>query len=199
MLASVLALDLAPDMPAKVEASDPWTHYCGWRHWGVESRTVTLQINDDTLEQRIRVESAGEYALDNDVSVYEITALDNYCYVICKDGKKQTLRGIRTGSNVTVISDGATFSFELPNPLASVDSLEKNANTVIAPMPGSVIQLSIKSGAKVAEGDPLVTLEAMKMEHVLVAPRDGIVAELLVSEGDQVQDGAVLVVLADES
>ena len=199
LLASVLALDLAPDTSTETEASDPWTHYCGWRHWGVESRLVTLQVNGDTLQQRVRIEGANKFALDNEAPVFKIAALKDYYYVITKDGKNSRLRGMKTGSNVTVISDETTFSFELPDPLASADSLENSADTVVAPMPGSVIQLSIQSGAKVAEGDPLLTLEAMKMEYVLVAPRDGTVAELLVSKGDQVQDGALLVVLADES
>ncbi|MDB4222523.1 acetyl/propionyl/methylcrotonyl-CoA carboxylase subunit alpha [Granulosicoccus sp.] len=199
LLASVLALNLAPDTSTKAENSDPWAHYCGWRHWGVESRIVTMKVNDDTLQQRIRIEAAGKYTLDNEVSVFDITAIGNYSYIISKDGEKHTLRGVKTGNNVTVISDATSFSFELPDPLASADSLEDNANTVVAPMPGSVIWLSIKSGAKVKKGDPLLTLEAMKMEHVLIAPRDGTVAELLVSEGDQVQDGALLVVLAEES
>lgn len=199
LLASVLALDLAPELATKTKTCDPWTHFSGWRHWGYETRVASLQINDDTLQQRIRVENAGEFALDNDEAVVKIEALDNHVYVMSKNGEKHTLRGIKTGNNVTVLSDSHTFSFVLPDPLLSAGSGDRDANAVIAPMPGSVIQLSVKAGATVKEGDALVTLEAMKMEHVLIAPRDGIVAELLVAEGDQVQDGALLVTLTEQS
>ena len=60
-------------------------------------------------------------------------------------------------------------------------------------MPGRIVAVAVKSGAKVAKGAPLVTLEAMKMEHALTAPFDGTVAELKVSAGDQVSEGALLV------
>jgi 3-methylcrotonyl-CoA carboxylase alpha subunit len=60
-------------------------------------------------------------------------------------------------------------------------------------MPGLVAKLHTTLGATVTKGDPLVVLEAMKMEHILTAPRDGRIAELLVAEGDQVSDGTMLV------
>src|SRR5271166_5954029 len=56
---------------------------------------------------------------------------------------------------------------------------------VISPMPGSVIAVQVTSGAEVAEGDVVVVIEAMKMEHSLTAPISGQV-EVLVSVGDQV-------------
>lgn len=62
----------------------------------------------------------------------------------------------------------------------------------MAPMPGLVSAVRTKVGAVVRTGDPLLVLEAMKMEHILTAPRDGVVADVLVSEGDQVTDGLLL-------
>ncbi|MGZ8362958.1 MAG: biotin/lipoyl-containing protein [Caulobacteraceae bacterium] len=60
-------------------------------------------------------------------------------------------------------------------------------------MPGKIVAVAVEAGAKVAKGAPLVTLEAMKMEHALAAPFDGVVAELKVKAGDQVSEGALLV------
>ena len=65
-------------------------------------------------------------------------------------------------------------------------------------MPGLVARLQTAPGATVAQGDPLVVLEAMKMEHILTAPRDGRIAEVLVAEGDQVSDGTTLIRLEAE-
>jgi propionyl-CoA carboxylase alpha chain len=59
-------------------------------------------------------------------------------------------------------------------------------------MPGSVLAVHVGVGDSVATGDPIVTLEAMKMEHVVVAGIPGRVAELAVSRGDQVTRGATL-------
>ncbi len=64
-----------------------------------------------------------------------------------------------------------------------------------APMPGKIVAAPVKAGDKVAKGQPVVVLEAMKMEHALTAPFDGVVAEFNVAVGDQVSDGAVLAVV----
>ena len=61
-----------------------------------------------------------------------------------------------------------------------------------APMPGKIVATPAKPGDTVARGQPVVVLEAMKMEHALVAPFDGVVAEIAVAVGDQVTDGTVL-------
>ena len=72
----------------------------------------------------------------------------------------------------------------------------EGGDTINAPLPGKIVALVTKAGAAVKKGDPLVTLEAMKMEHALKAPRDGVVAEVTVAEGAQVKEGEVLVRLA---
>jgi propionyl-CoA carboxylase alpha chain len=72
--------------------------------------------------------------------------------------------------------------------------------SLLAPMPGSVVRIAIAQGDTVAAGQPLLWLEAMKMQHQISAPVDGIVAELAVEEGQQVDVGTVLaVVLAEEN
>ncbi|MEA2536905.1 MAG: 3-methylcrotonyl-CoA carboxylase alpha subunit [Chloroflexota bacterium] len=66
---------------------------------------------------------------------------------------------------------------------------------VTAPMPGAVLTIHVVPGATVAVGDPLVTLEAMKMEHVVVAPGPGTVGAIDVGVSDQVRRGQTLIVL----
>jgi 3-methylcrotonyl-CoA carboxylase alpha subunit len=62
-----------------------------------------------------------------------------------------------------------------------------------APMPGKVTAVEVSRGEKVAKGQRLLTLEAMKMEHALTAPFDGTVAALSAAEGQQVSEGQILV------
>ena len=64
-------------------------------------------------------------------------------------------------------------------------------------MPGTVIRVLVEPGARVAARQPLVVLEAMKMETPLVAPYDGTVKAVHVAEGDRVAGGMVLVELED--
>ena len=67
-----------------------------------------------------------------------------------------------------------------------------------SPMPGTVSQVLIAAGAAVRRGQPLVAVEAMKMEHVVRAPRDGTVRRVAVARGQMVDAGATLVELEDE-
>ena len=72
---------------------------------------------------------------------------------------------------------------------------EGNDAHVAAPMPGSVASLAVRQGQKVAAGDVVLTLEAMKMEAALHAPREGVVLEILVHPGSQVDAKDLLMIL----
>jgi propionyl-CoA carboxylase alpha chain len=74
-----------------------------------------------------------------------------------------------------------------PEPGSAVEQ-----GSLVAPMPGNVIRLGAGVGDTVTAGQPLIWLEAMKMEHTIAAPADGVLAELNVSTGQQVEVGAVL-------
>ena len=71
------------------------------------------------------------------------------------------------------------------------------SSTITAPMPGTVIKVNVHEGSTVKARDPLVVLEAMKMETPLAAPFDATVTAVHVREGDRVAGGAVLVELDD--
>lgn len=75
---------------------------------------------------------------------------------------------------------------------------EEAAGSLHAPMPGKVIGVTVTEGDSIEEGQILVTLEAMKMEHTLRAPHSGKVTSILHEAGDQVEGGAVLVVISDD-
>ena len=64
--------------------------------------------------------------------------------------------------------------------------------TLTAPMPGKVIALLVDKGATVKQGQPLLVMEAMKMEHTMTAPKDGLVESFNYAVGDQVPEGATL-------
>jgi biotin carboxyl carrier protein len=64
---------------------------------------------------------------------------------------------------------------------------------VLSPLPGLVATVHVKAGDTVASGDPVVTLQSMKMEIPVPAESEGTVAEVLVSEGDEIDTGAVIV------
>jgi biotin carboxyl carrier protein len=72
------------------------------------------------------------------------------------------------------------------------DASAKKLNEIKAPMPGLVLRLLVEPGTGFKKGDPLLVLEAMKMENILKAPADGTVREIEVKPGDKVEKNQVL-------
>jgi 3-methylcrotonyl-CoA carboxylase alpha subunit len=96
-----------------------------------------------------------------------------------------------------LMSDGATFRFrEIETDVEHTAAELPGDGRVRAPMPGQVIAVHVKVGDRVKQNQPLLVLEAMKMEHTLVAPLAGVVKLLAGRVGDRVQDGADLVEIA---
>jgi propionyl-CoA carboxylase alpha chain len=81
----------------------------------------------------------------------------------------------------------------LPEPAAAAEP-----GSLVAPMPGIVVRVEAAAGQRVGAGQPVLVLEAMKMEHQIVAPADGLLAEILVAQGDQVEAGDLLATVTRE-
>ncbi|WP_165189601.1 acetyl/propionyl/methylcrotonyl-CoA carboxylase subunit alpha [Caulobacter soli] len=88
--------------------------------------------------------------------------------------------------------DGEAHGFGEPRVSGALDGGVAGGG-VLSPMPGKVVALLVEAGASVELGQPLITVEAMKMEHTLTAPVAGVVAEALARVGDQVTEGQLLV------
>ncbi|MDA8202994.1 MAG: acetyl/propionyl-CoA carboxylase subunit alpha [Chloroflexi bacterium] len=152
-------------------ATDPWRG--GWRVDGLA--TARLQTGDEqrTVRLPLRVE----------------------------DPEAGVLMAVVDGDTVHVDVEGRSTPFRLA-PAPDVDRAAREAAghsgvsaQVRAPMPGRVLAVHASPGAAVAAGDPVVTLEAMKMEHAVSAPRGGVVDAVLVRVDEQVGAGQVLAVI----
>jgi propionyl-CoA carboxylase alpha chain len=92
--------------------------------------------------------------------------------------------------------EGSVDLTELPRfPVASADTAE---GTLTAPLPGAVARVLVVPGQRVAAGDLVLTVEAMKLEHAVHAPSSGVITDLKVSAGAQVEAGALLAVLTPD-
>ena len=80
-------------------------------------------------------------------------------------------------------------------PAAPVAPASAGAQTVSAPMPGTILKVNVSNGQAVKKGDVLMILEAMKMENEILAAGDGTVASVNVSAGQTVESGTVLCTL----
>ncbi len=86
----------------------------------------------------------------------------------------------------------------VPEPRFTDPAAQVSAGSLLAPMPGTVVRLAAAVGDRVRAGQPLLYLEAMKMEHAICAPVAGAVTELPVAPGQQVEVGSVLAVVKAE-
>jgi 3-methylcrotonyl-CoA carboxylase alpha subunit len=106
------------------------------------------------------------------------------------DTPMAAVSGFRDDERVVVFYEGQAYGFDR-SARGSVGAAAGDG-AILAPMPGKVTSVEVSQGEKVAKGQRLLTLEAMKMEHGLVAPFDGVVGELSAKSGAQVVEGAVL-------
>jgi acetyl/propionyl-CoA carboxylase alpha subunit len=111
--------------------------------------------------------------------------------VLADDGVEHTFAVRRYGDDVYIDSArGPVHLLALPRFPEPGSTVQKGS--LLAPMPGNVIRVAASVGDTVTPGQPLIWLEAMKMEHTITAPSDGVLAELNVTTGQQVEVGAVL-------
>jgi acetyl-CoA/propionyl-CoA carboxylase biotin carboxyl carrier protein len=108
-------------------------------------------------------------------------------------GRTSTWHTALDAGQVWVGAGGSAWALhEQPRSLRA-DDTHAHHGDVTSPMPGSVIAVHAGEGDSVTKGQPLVVVEAMKMEHTLTAPLDGTVEQLLVRVGQQVKVDELLV------
>ncbi|HEY2418180.1 MAG TPA: acetyl/propionyl/methylcrotonyl-CoA carboxylase subunit alpha [Steroidobacteraceae bacterium] len=113
------------------------------------------------------------------------------------DGQVVAAEVILQDRRCHVFMQGEHHVLEWDDPLAHVTDTSVTEGGIRAPMPGKVVALLVQPGARVVKGEPLLVLEAMKMEHTTCAPSDGICEAFKVKLGEQVAEGAELVQFRD--
>ena len=113
------------------------------------------------------------------------------------DGRRCRALVFRHGLDITVIArapngSGGTYRIALIDPVATAGASDADGGRLTAPMPGRIVTVLVKPGAAVEKGQPLLVLEAMKMEHTITAPAAGAVTALPFVAGDQVEEGVDL-------
>ncbi|MCA3737874.1 MAG: biotin/lipoyl-binding protein [Phenylobacterium sp.] len=103
------------------------------------------------------------------------------------------------GGSLVLFEGGSAFAFAASPPDREGGAAAAGDGSVSAPLPGKVVAVPVAEGARVARGDVLVVIEAMKMEHGLIAPFDGVVEGLSTAVGDQVREGEALVRVRSET
>lgn len=145
--------------------------------------------------------------MDIKAGKHNTTEMKDYKYII--NGNEYAVKvGDRINGVTSITVNGENYDVELvPEPVVekkrpvvkpvtnNTKSDESNdlQDALLSPLPGTIVEIKVKVGAEVKEGDSLIVLEAMKMDNNLTAERDGIVKAILVEEGEAVKENTPLV------
>ncbi|MFI9590382.1 biotin carboxylase N-terminal domain-containing protein [Nonomuraea sp. NPDC052265] len=180
-LAAALAMAAANRRDARVLAGLP----AGWRNvrsQPARARFAEADVVYDPLPPGVGVVSARPEEV-----------------VLERDGLRQTFQVARYDGDDHVYVDspmGAAVLTPVPRLPEPVEHVAPGS--LLAPMPGSVLRVEVAEGDTVVQGQPVLVLEAMKMEHRIAAPAGGVVSDVRVEKGQQVEAGAVLAIIQEE-
>ncbi len=151
---------------------------------GADTFTASLQTGDGD-ELTVRLGDA-HHRCRHTRSGWQVEGSEPAPFVCADDGQ------------AWVFLDGV-WEFERIESVAGADRDAGRQTGIPAPLPGIVRQIVVADGQRRRKGDPVATIEAMKMEHVLRAPSDGEIGQIMVSEGDQVGEGDLVATYSPES
>ena len=182
-----------------LDPHSPWNRLDGWRlngdghdeiRWKDGERDIVVTAHYPRGAQHVRLELPGG-ATDA-----QATRLDDGDLRVVIAGQQLTARvvpvPVADGTDYAVVAGGAVRRLRLVDPREVGTEQAAPGGSLRAPMPGKIIDIRVKDGETVRRGQPVVVLEAMKMEHTLTAPDDGTVKRVKFAVGDQVEEGVEL-------
>ena len=149
----------------------------------------------DTIEVSYRISRDGLLAVGHDD--VHLVSMEPDRVVLRTNGVQRRFEVATYDRLVSIDSPLGPVALELLSRFPSAED-HTAPGSLLAPMPGSIVRIAVAEGDQVGAGQPLLWLEAMKMQHQVTAPVTGTVAELHVTEGQQVEVGAVLAVVTEE-
>jgi geranyl-CoA carboxylase alpha subunit len=162
---------------------------------------VRLELDGVTYDAEVgRERDGGHYAnLENTLNRVEIDGLDRDTVRIRSNGHAESVKWSRDGDRLFLLHRGVTLAIRDLTRAAPVTAASTGGDgKVRAAMNGRVVAILVKPGEKVAAGQPVMTLEAMKMEHVHTAGISGTISAIDVVEGEQVTTGKIVVEIEAE-
>jgi 3-methylcrotonyl-CoA carboxylase alpha subunit len=178
----------------------PWSSVDGWRLNDQGWDELLMHERDSDILCRIEYLPGGAlrvHAGDDEAVVQGLIDSEGGLEAVI-DGRRQRAGIVRRDDDLVVLLPGETHRLSIIDPRAAGDLDEAGNGLLNAPMPGKIVQVLVEEGASVEKGQPLMILEAMKMEHTISAPGKGKVAKVNFKAGEQVPEGAVLLQIEAE-
>ena len=179
---------------------DPWDRLTGWRLFGEDWQRAEINIaGRHILTYQLRPASATEQSvlIHDDGAPTEVrwhgVGTTRQARVQHQHGQRRNLELTAVSqapAGVTLFARGESWQVRVNHP--EIDLAEADTGNLTAPMHGRVVALHCQAGDQVVAGQPLVVMEAMKMEHTVTAPADGIVSELYCHQNQNLDAGHTL-------
>ena len=195
---SAIAAVIAAQAQRRAQTRVLGTIPSGWRNSKMPPERVTFRQGEDEFIVAYRTQRNGNFkvSIGSDDYAVAVFSVDDHNVDLEIDGRRVSASITQAGDNWLV--HAARGGIELQELPRFPDSKQVDfTGGLVAPMPGNVTTTHVEEGAAVEEGQLLLILEAMKMEHRITAPVSGIVKQMRVSVGDQVDNGELLVVLEE--
>ena len=178
-------------------AATPWEANDGWRANINANYSTTFIHNDEITEAKVISFSDTEWEVAINGQIFKLIN-DDIDGGFSKDITLKYMQAWRpnvTPEYVELRRNGVTI--KVLRETSGGDAAAASGDTVTSPMPGKIIAVNVKPGDTVKAGDPVIVMEAMKMEMTLEAPRDGVVEEVAAEVDALVSDGEVLLTLEE--
>ncbi|MDR6759351.1 3-methylcrotonyl-CoA carboxylase alpha subunit [Mycoplana sp. BE70] len=179
---------------------DPWDTLRGFRLWQTARQAVELEYRGERHEIFLSIGENGRCSVEFDGSVFDLLVrVVGGCDVQLESGGRTTRATVVCDEDAFFIfHNGKSAVFHLHEQDGDVADSNTGGNRLLAPMPGFIRLVLVAPGVRVTKGDPLIVMEAMKMELALSAPRCGVITTIAATAGDQVSEGMVLLELGVE-
>jgi 3-methylcrotonyl-CoA carboxylase alpha subunit len=194
VLATAAAAVLCEESGGDARASDPWAVADGFRLGAPHVRTLSFTHGDLPLAVEVGY-GGGGYTVraGGESTCIAALRLEAGRLVGLLGTRRMDAQAVFHAETLHLFTAGRHWRLGYAPPLAHAGDDAQESGGLAAPMPGKVIALLVQPGAAVRKGQPLLVMEAMKMEHTIAAPADGVVERLPYAVGDQVAEGAALV------
>ncbi len=182
-----------------LDPTSPWNFKSNWRVGLNEAYRVHLKnCKGELTEIQIYVNTNYFQILDSNKKIYvSVSQIGDLLELDWGEGEKsdfgRKLLVIHHESQLVAVHKYGREIFRRFDPLYFEKKEEHEELRIFAPMPGNLIRVLVKAGETVNQGQQLLVLEAMKMEHSILAPSDGVVVKVLFNQGDLVQSGSELI------
>ncbi len=196
----VAAIAVFANRQAAAPASnDPWSTLDGFRLNLPHAEKLKFETKDgDTLDVVLEQHSSSLTATSgaHEMTVCDLSFSDHVLRYSENEVRTQLFVSV-DDDKVDLIDSNRTISLTRHARDGSSGDDADGPGTIVAPMPGKILEYKVTEGDAVSKGDALLVMEAMKMEQTITAPRDGVVTKVGASAGDQVGDGSILIVIED--